>query len=405
MIETTLRPLDGVLVVDFSRILAGPFATMALADLGARVIKVERPDVGDDTRAWSPPTSETGSTYFDSVNRNKESIELDLADPEGRSVAFELARRADVVVENFRPGTMARYGLAYEDLTDVNPGVIYASISGFGSGEGSELPGYDFLVQAVGGLMSITGEAQGLPTKVGVALVDVLTGKDVQVGILAALHQRSSTGRGSCIEVNLLSSLQGSLVNQGQAFLSAGVLPTRMGNIHPSIAPYELLECKSGSLAVACGNDAQFRALCHELDRTDLGEDPQFETNALRVANREPLARLLEIQLSTATPEEWAERLMRAGVPAGPVLSIDGGLQLARTLGLEPTIELKRADGSGGGIQIRSPLTWQPAPAPRVDAPPVLGQHNDSIRDWLKKTSEEHQVEVRTVASREKGTQ
>src|SRR6218665_2284782 len=244
-------PLAGVLVADFSRILAGPYATMSLADLGARVVKVERPGAGDDTRAWAPPRSATGSTYFDSVNRNKQSLALDLTDAADRRLAAELVQRADVVIENFRPGTMERYGLGYQEVREANPGVIYASITGFGSGAGADYLGYDFLVQAVGGLMSMAG----------VAVVDVLTGKDAEIGILAALFARQRTGEGARIEVNLLSSLQAALVNQAQAYLGAGVVASRMGNAHPSIAPYQLLECADHPLAIACGNDGQFGAL------------------------------------------------------------------------------------------------------------------------------------------------
>jgi crotonobetainyl-CoA:carnitine CoA-transferase CaiB-like acyl-CoA transferase len=231
-------PLAGVVVADFSRVLAGPLATMTLADLGARVIKVERPGVGDDTRSWGPPYSATGATYFESVNRNKESICLDLGNEADLEVARKLALRADVVVENFKPGGMDRLGLGYEALRKENPGLVFASISGFGSLGGADLLGYDFIVQALGGLMSITGDADGEPTKTGVALVDVLTAKDAAIGILAALNARISTGAGAHLELNLLSSLQGALANQGQAFLGAGVIPGRMGNAHPSIVPW-----------------------------------------------------------------------------------------------------------------------------------------------------------------------
>jgi len=242
-------------VADFSRILAGPLATMTLADLGARVIKVERPGAGDDTRSWGPPFSEAGqATYFESVNRNKESLELDLADPADREVARALALRADVLVENFKVGGLDKLGLGYEELSAAHPGLVYASISGFGDREGASLAGYDFVVQALGGLMDVTGEAGGEAMKSGVALVDVLTAKDATIAILAALRARESTGRGSHVKVNLLSSLQGALVNQGQAYLGAGVVPTRKGNVHPSIAPYQSLRCADAPLAVACGN-------------------------------------------------------------------------------------------------------------------------------------------------------
>lgn len=251
--------LDGIVVADFTRVLAGPYATMMLADMGAEVVKIERPGTGDDTRAWGPPYDDAGSaTYFNSVNRNKTSVVLDLASEQGRAEARRIVARADIVVENFRAGTMERLGLGYDDLLDVNPGLIYCSVTGFGSGDGAALPGYDLLVQAVGGLMSITGPEAGTPTKVGVAVVDVLTGLHALAGILAALHHRQRTGEGQRVETNLLAALLSSLVNQGSAYLGAGVVPGILGNRHPSIAPYEVFPTKDRPLALAVGNDKQF---------------------------------------------------------------------------------------------------------------------------------------------------
>ncbi len=384
---STPGPLEGVLVADFSRVLAGPLASMTLADLGARVIKVERPGTGDDTRSWGPPFSATGSTYFDSVNRNKESICLDLSDPADREVARELASRADVVIENFKPGGMDKLGLGYDELRIANPGLIYASISGFGSTGGRELPGYDFMVQALGGLMSITGEAAGEPMKVGVAIVDVLTAKDATIGILAALTARNTAGpgfgRGCKLEVNLLSSLQGALANQGQAFLGASVVPTRMGNAHPSIAPYELLQCADLPLAIACGNDKQFRSILTVLELGEFADDARFLTNPARVKNRGALVALLESRLTTAPAAQWQHALTAVGVPVGQVNSIAEGIALAETLGLAPTIEVTDAAGTPVGTQLRNPITWLPPLTPRVSAPPLLGEHTDSVRTWL----------------------
>jgi len=376
-------PLAGVLVADFSRILAGPYATMSLADLGARVVKVERPGVGDDTRAWAPPRSVTGSTYFDSVNRNKESLALDLADAADRQLAAELVQRADVVIENFRPGTMERYGLGYQEVREANPGVIYASITGFGSGAGAHYLGYDFLVQAVGGLMSISGSADGPPTKAGVALVDVLTGKDVEIGILAALFARQHTGEGTRIEVNLLSSLQAALVNQAQAYLGAGVVASRMGNAHPSIAPYQLLECADHPLAIACGNDGQFGALAREIGLPELATDSRFATNAARVANRTALVHILEAALALDTAQSWTRRFVKIHVPAGPVATIDEGIRFAESLGLGPTMSVHDSAGNPVASQIRSPITWLPAFEPPSSAPPQLGEHSEALRAWL----------------------
>ncbi len=371
-------PLAGVLVADFSRVLAGPLAAATLADLGAEVIKVERPGTGDDTRHWGPPWTETSSSYFESANRSKQSVELDLDDPVDQRLAQRLAARCDVLIENFRTGAIDRRGLGYSDVAAVNHGVVYASVTGFGSQEGADLPGYDFLVQAVGGLMSITGGADG-PTKVGVALVDVLTSKDAVVGILAALRERDRTGRGQHVEVNLLSSLLGSLVNQASAFLATGRSPGPMGNEHPSIAPYETLRAKDGELAVCCGNDGQFRRLALVLDAPGLADDPRFRTNADRVAHRTVLVPLLEDRLGRETLDAWTERLSSAGVPAGKVGTIADALDLAERLGLQPTV----AVGDRHPPQVRSPLTFSETPLTRYAPPPLLGEHNDDVRRRL----------------------
>ena len=381
--STSEAPLAGILVADFSRVLAGPLATMTLADLGARVIKVERPEVGDETRSWGPPFSASGSTYFESVNRNKESVCLDLTDPGDLDLARRLIGRADVVVENFKPGGMDKLGLAYDTVRAANPGVVYTSISGFGSTGGRDLLGYDFVVQALGGLMSITGEADGAALKAGVALVDVLTAKDAVAGILAALLRRQSTGNGALLELNLLSSLQGSLANQAQAYLGAGVIPGRLGNTHPSIAPYETLECSDGPIAIACGNDSQFRRLAAVLGSPQLADDPRFLNNALRVANRPTLVPLLEERLRRHGAARWQRRLTEAGVPAGRVGTIADGLELAESLGLEPTTKVFDASGVAVATQVRHPISWSPPITRRNSAPPMLGEQDAAVRDWL----------------------
>ena len=381
--STSEAPLAGILVADFSRVLAGPLATMTLADLGARVIKVERPEVGDETRSWGPPFSASGSTYFESVNRNKESVCLDLTDPGDLDLARMLIGRADVVVENFKPGGMDKLGLGYDTVRAANPGVVYTSISGFGSTGGRDLLGYDFVVQALGGLMSITGEADGAALKAGVALVDVLTAKDAVAGILAALLRRQSTGTGALLELNLLSSLQGSLANQAQAYLGAGVIPGRLGNTHPSIAPYETLECSDGPIAIACGNDSQFRRLAAVLGSPQLADDPRFLNNALRVANRPTLVPLLEERLRRHGAARWQRRLTEAGVPAGRVGTIADGLELAESLGLEPTTKVFDASGVAVATQVRHPISWSPPITRRNSAPPMLGEQDAAVRDWL----------------------
>lgn len=372
-------PLEGVLVADFSRVLAGPLATATLADLGAEVIKVERPGVGDDTRHWGPPWSVDSSSYFEAANRSKKSIELDLADPEDLAVARELAARCDVLVENFRTGSLDRHGLGYDAVAALNPSVVYTSITGFGSNEGADLAGYDFLVQAVGGLMSVTGPP-GEPTKVGVALVDVLTSKDAVVGILAALRARDQRGgRGQQVEVNLLSSLLGSLANQASAFLATGEAPAAMGNQHPSIAPYETLRARDGQLAVCCGNDRQFARLAEVIGAPALADDPRFATNADRVAHREALVDALEAALAAGTVDSWVERLAAAGLPAGRVGTVADGFALAERLGLAPTVDV----GAGVPPQVRSPLTLSDTPVSDYARPPRLGEHNDEVRAWL----------------------
>ena len=325
--------LDGIIVADFSRVLAGPYATMLLADLGATVVKVERPGSGDDTRAWGPPYAADGqSTYFQSVNRNKASIALDLGDPADRAIALAIAARADVVVENHKPGSLTRFGLDYDQVRAVNPAVVYCSISGFGSGTGRDLPGYDLLVQAMGGLMSITGTTE--PTKAGVAVVDVLTGLHAAVGILAALHHRDRTGEGQRLEATLLSSLQSSLVNQASAYVGAGSVPAFMGNAHPSIAPYEVLAASDRPMVIAVGNDAQFARLAAVLGRSGSAVDARFATNAARVAHRAELTALIESRLREDTADAWQERITAAGIPCGPINDIAQGFALAERLGL-----------------------------------------------------------------------
>jgi crotonobetainyl-CoA:carnitine CoA-transferase CaiB-like acyl-CoA transferase len=360
-------------ILDFSRVLAGPLATMVLADLGAEVTKVERPGGGDETRAWGPPYDEQGeATYFQSVNRNKGSVVIDLADQAGRAEALRLAAEADVVVENFRPGVMEKLGLGYEELAARNPGLVYCSISGFGAGEaGAALPGYDLLVQALGGLMSITGEPDGPPLKVGVALVDVIAGLFSAVGILAALEHRRQSGRGQLVEVDLLSALLAALVNQASGYTVAGAVPDRIGNAHPSIAPYELLATGEGELVLAVGNDRQFAELCEELARPGLAEDARFATNPARVEHREALRLELESALAAAPAGEWASRLTARRVPAGVVHDLAGAFQFAASIGLDPIVELPRPDGPPVPLP-RNPIRLSETPPTYRSAPPRL---------------------------------
>lgn len=369
----TTGALDGLIVADFSRVLAGPYATMLMADLGAEVIKVERPGRGDDTRAWGPPWDGDQATYFQSVNRNKESITLDLHDPGELELAQRLAARADVLVENFKPGTFDRLGLGYDQLRKENPRLIYCSISGFGNDEGRDLPGYDLLVQAVGGLMSMTGSRPEEPVKVGVALVDVITGLHATVGVLAALQHRDRTGVGQRVEVNLLSSLLSALVNQAAGYVGAGFVPGIMGNRHPSIAPYESYPTADHPMVIAVGNDAQFRACVRTLGTEHWADDPRFSTNPQRVAHRDELYAMMCEALAQRKADEWFEALSGVGVPCGPINDIAGAVQLAERLGLNP---VRLADGVA---TVANPLTMSETPVSYRSAPPALGSDTPSV--------------------------
>jgi crotonobetainyl-CoA:carnitine CoA-transferase CaiB-like acyl-CoA transferase len=345
---------------------------MMLADLGADVVKVERPGIGDETRSWGPPYDQDGqATYFQAVNRNKHSEVLDLTREPDRARALRLAGESDVVVENFRPGVMDRLGLGYQQLSETNPGLVYCSITGFGAGQGAALPGYDLLVQALGGLMSITGTPDGEPQKVGVALVDVLAGLFASVGILAALRHRDRTGEGQRVEVDLLSSLLAALVNQGSAFTLAGLVPARLGNAHPSVSPYELYETGGGELVLAVGNDRQFTALCEVLGVPELAADRRFASNGDRVAHRAELRAELVVQLAAAPAAEWAARLTRVRVPAGVVNDVRGAFALAESLGLEPIVQVPRPDHSTVALT-RNPIGLSRTPPSYRSAPPQL---------------------------------
>ncbi|TWG98578.1 crotonobetainyl-CoA:carnitine CoA-transferase CaiB-like acyl-CoA transferase [Nocardioides sp. J9] len=369
--------LDGILVADFSRVLAGPYLTMLLGDLGATVIKVESPE-GDQTRGWGPPWRDGETTYFRGVNRNKRSIVLDLKKAEDQALARELALRADVLVENLLPGRMKSFGLDYAALQPANPGLVYCSLSGFGSQpRGARLPGFDLVAQAAGGLMSITGSAEGTPMKVGVAVVDVLCGLHGGMGVLAALAARASHGRGQLVEVNLLASTLSGLANQAAAFLMAGEVPGRLGNAHPSVVPYEVFEVADGDVVIAAGTERQFRQLCSVLDLGELLGDERFATNVARVQNRVLLRKILCDRLAGFTRAEATEALSAAGVPVGPVNDIADAFKLARDLDLEM---LWRIDGID---HVRSPFFLsENAPTPRSGAPSLDADGAD-LREWL----------------------
>ncbi|MEU1619409.1 CoA transferase [Streptomyces sp. NPDC005722] len=379
-------PLSGLLVADFSRILAGPYATMLLADLGADVVKVEGPR-GDDTRSWTPPVRGEVSTYYLGINRGKRSVALDLHDEADLAAARELARRADVVIENFRPGGLVKYRLDYASVRAANPAVVYASISGFGTGAGRDVPGYDLMVQAVSGLMSLTGEPDGPPYRAGISVFDVMAGNHAAIGILAALRHRDATGEGQHVEVNLLSSALTGLVNHSSAYVAGDEVPYRMGNAHPSVFPYEPLPTADNDLIVAAANDGQFRRLCEVLGIPGVPDDPRFARNADRTANRGELRPLLVEQLVKRGADEWFGLLVEAGVPSGPINTIDGGFALAERFGLDPVVTV--GEGERAVPTTRHPVTFSATPAVYRLPPPELDEHGAELRAWLARDPED----------------
>jgi crotonobetainyl-CoA:carnitine CoA-transferase CaiB-like acyl-CoA transferase len=368
-----LPALEGISVVDLSRVLAGPLVAMTLGDLGADVIKVESP-AGDDTRRWLPPTDAQGrAAYHHAANRNKRSIALDLKVDPDLELARRLCERADVVVSNFKPGTLERFGLEYDAVAAVSPAVVYCEISGFGERGGREMPGYDPLVQAVGGLMSVTGPPD-TPSKTGVAIVDVVTALYATVGVLAALYQRTRSGRGQRVTIDLLHANLAMLANQSTGWLASGEVPLRLGNVHPSIEPFATYRAGDGDLMIGAGNDAQFRRLAEAIGAPELADDPRFRTNEVRVANRRDVRAALEARLMTKTRAEWREALLRAGVPAGPVQDIGEAFSLAESLGLETV------DETDGVRTVSFPAHLSETPASVRRRPPDLDEHGDEIR-------------------------
>lgn len=388
-------PLAGLLVADLSRVVAGPNVAMVLADLGADVVKVERLGTGDDTRSWGPPwvddpgdPSGRVSTYYLGVNRGKRSIALDLGDAGDAALARTLIGRSDVLVENFVPGTLERFGLGVDGLRAEFPSLVACTILGFGdTDEAAAMPGYDLLAQAAGGLMSVTGPPDGPPTKVGVAVVDVLASLYATVGVLAALEARHRSGVGDHVKVSLFDSVLAALLNQASAHLLAGVVPDRMGNDHPSITPYSTYAAADRHFVLACGNDTQFAKAAGVVGAPELATDERFATNAARVAHRDELRAELESRLAAEPASEWTRRFTAAGVPAGPVNDIAEAFELGRRLGLDPVTVTRRADDSEVPT-VRSPIRLASvdtpgSSAPVPMAPPRLGEHDDELHRWL----------------------
>ncbi|MEV6227792.1 CaiB/BaiF CoA-transferase family protein [Saccharopolyspora shandongensis] len=380
--------LAGIRIIDLSRILAGPTCTQILGDLGADVIKIEKPGAGDDTRRWGPPfvtaedgTPTTESAYYLAANRNKRSVCLDIADEEGRRQLLELVADSDVLVENFKHGTTARYGLAYEDLARVNPRLVYCSITGFGqTGPYAARPGYDLLAQAMGGIMSLTGEVDGLPMKVGVGIADVTTGLYATIGILAALRHCAETGRGQHIDVALMDTQVSWLINEATNYFVSGRRPVRRGNDHPNIVPYGVYPTSDGYIAVAVGNDSQFARFAQVVGAEDLAADPQFATNAGRVENREAFEERLRPYMTAATTSEWLGELEAVGIPCGPVNDVEEVFSDPHVLHRGMKIEMPyEHSGAGYVTLLGSPLKLSDSPVTYRLPPPVLGEHSEDV--------------------------
>jgi crotonobetainyl-CoA:carnitine CoA-transferase CaiB-like acyl-CoA transferase len=385
-------PLKGIRVLDLSRILAGPWASQCLADLGADVIKIENPDGGDDTRTWGPPFFDEGeaplAAYFMCANRGKRSVTVDIAKPEGQALIRRLAAESDIVLENFKVGGLKKYGLDYASLADVNPRLIYCSITGFGqTGPYAKRPGYDLLIQALGGLMSITGEADGLPgggpQRAGVAVVDLFTGLYSTIAILGALHHRTETGEGQHIDMALLDTQVAMLANQGSYFLVSGKAPVRQGNSHPTIVPYQSFETKDGHMILAVGNDGQFARFCGAAGMPALAEDERFSTNPNRVAHRAELVPIVAGIIAGRTTDEWVAILEEANVPGGPINTIDRVFanEQVQARGIELALTAK--DGSKMP-SVANPIRYSKSTIEFEKAPPYLGQDTDEVlRDVL----------------------
>jgi crotonobetainyl-CoA:carnitine CoA-transferase CaiB-like acyl-CoA transferase len=390
-------PLEGIRVFDLSRILAGPTCTQLLGDLGADVIKIERPGAGDDTRKWGPPYVRTKdgrdtkeSAYYLSSNRNKRSLAIDISQDAGQALARRLIARCDIMVENFKVGDMAKYGLAYDDLKEDNPGLIYCSISGFGqTGPYAPRAGYDMLAQGLGGIMSVTGESNGPPLKVGVGIADIMCGMYATTAILAALHHRDKTGEGQYIDLSLLDTQVAWLANVGLNYLTSGAVPQRVGNEHPNIVPYNVIPCADGHVILAVGNDGQFAKFCDFAGEPALAQDPRFATNEHRVMNRRILNDLLEPIMRRRTQSEWVEGLAKLGVPCSPVNTVDQVFADPQIRARDMQIAMAHPlSGKGDVDLIGNPIKYTATPVTYRRPPPYLGQHTDEVLAELLKLSD-----------------
>jgi len=387
-------PLSHIRVLDLSRVLAGPWAGQNLADLGAEVIKVERPKVGDDSRAFGPPwvkdragKDTRDSAYFTSANRGKKSLTLNIAVPEGQAIVRELAAKSDVLLENYKFGDLARYGLGYDELRRINPRLVYCSVTGFGqTGPYRERPGYDFMIQGMGGMMSVTGEPDGAPgggpQRAGVPIADIITGMYASIAICAALAHRERSGEGQHLDLALLDSQIALLAYQNTNYFATGVPPRRIGNLHPNIVPYQPFRAADGELILACGNDSQYRKFCEAAGCPELAGDPRFATNGKRVENRAELTRLLGEVFRKRTQQEWLELLEAAGIPNGPINDVAQVYQEPQVKARGVKIELEHA-AAGNLALVASPMRFSATPLEYRLAPPVLGQHTDEILGGL----------------------
>lgn len=377
--DDVIGPLTGIRVLDLSRVLAGPYCTMVLGDLGADIIKVERPGSGDDTRAWGPPWAGGESAYYLSANRNKRSITLDIKQPEAQQIIRDLAAQSDVVVENFKLGTLEKLGIGYEQLKDINPKLIWATISGYGpDGPLAGRVGYDFVTQGEAGIMAITGEPEGEPMKVGVAIVDVTTALHTAVGILAALHERETSGIGQKVDSNLLSSAVAWLINVGSNYLVSGKPAKRFGNAHANIVPYQVFTARDQHITIAVGNDGQFRSLCRILGIPECADDPRFRTNTNRVEHRDELIPMLQDIIETRDAQHWLDQMAEAGIPSGPINSIEQVFDHPQVLARNIVVETPHP--TAGSVRlVGAPVELSRTPAGIRSAPPLLGQHTDDV--------------------------